>query len=108
MEKEYGRLKKRDDTDIVVRADDFGGKRGLTIREFVSNDRYTGFTKAGVRITSENFPKFKEMINSISEEDMKESSSEEGEENKEDKASSEGESDNSEASSGEKDSLPDY
>ncbi len=108
MEKEFGRLKKRDDTDIVVRVDDFGGKRGLTIREFVTNDRYTGFTKAGVRITPENFPKFKEMINSISEEEMKESSSEEGEETKEDKASSEEESDDGEASSGEKENLPDY
>lgn len=70
MEKEIGKLPKNDQTDIVIRIDDFGGKRGLTIREFVTSDRYTGFTKAGTRISPENFQKFKEMINSISDEDM--------------------------------------
>lgn len=73
MEKEIGKINKRDDTDIILRVDDFADKRGLTIREFVTSDRYTGFTKAGVRILAKDFPKFKEMINSISEEDMKES-----------------------------------
>jgi len=72
MEKDIGKIKKNDQSDIVVRIDDFGGNRGLTIREFVTSDRYTGFTKAGVRIKAEDFPKFKEMINSISEDEMKE------------------------------------
>ncbi len=72
MEKDIGRIKKNDNTDIIVRVDDFGGRIGLTIREFVTGDRYTGFTKAGVRISSENFPKFKEMINSVKDSDMKE------------------------------------
>jgi len=72
MEKDIGKIKKNDMADIVIRVDDFGGQRGLTIREFVTSDRYTGFTKAGVRISSENFPKFKEMINSVSEEEMQE------------------------------------
>jgi hypothetical protein len=71
MEKDIGKITKNDQTDIVVRVDDFGGKTGLTIREFVSSDRYTGFTKSGVRIPAEEFPKFKEMINSVTEEDMK-------------------------------------
>ncbi len=71
MEKDIGKIKKNDQSDIVIRIDDFGGERGLTIREFVTSDRYTGFTKAGVRIKAEDFPAFKEMINSISEEDMK-------------------------------------
>lgn len=71
MEKDIGKLPKNDQTDIVIRIDDFGGKRGLTIREFVTSDRYTGFTKAGVRIQGGDFAKFKEMINSISEDDLK-------------------------------------
>ena len=71
MEKDIGKIKKNDTTDIVVRIDDFGGKTGLTIREFVTGDRYTGFTKAGVRISAENFKNFKEMINSISEDDLR-------------------------------------
>ena len=71
MEKEIGKLQKKDDTDIVLRIDDFADKRGLTIREFVTSERYTGFTKAGVRILAKDWAKFKEMINSINDEDMK-------------------------------------
>ena len=76
MEKDLGRIKKNDTTDIVVRVDDFGGRKGLTIREFVKGDRYTGFTKSGVRILSENFDKFKEMINSVNKEDFEGAESE--------------------------------
>ena len=72
MEKDIGKIKKNDTTEVVIRLDDFSGRRGLTIREFVTSDRYTGFTKAGVRIQSADFKKFKEMINSIKDEDMKE------------------------------------
>ena len=71
MEKDIGKIKKNDTTDIVVRIDDFGGKTGLTIREYVTSDRYTGFTKAGVRILGADFTKFKEMVNSVSEEELK-------------------------------------
>jgi len=89
MEKDIGRLKKNDTSDIVIRVDDFGGQRGLTIREFVSSERYTGFTKSGVRILAKDFPKFKEMINSVSEDEMKASpekaeASKEADENLED------------------------
>lgn len=72
MEKDIGKISKNDTTEIVIRVDDFANRKGLTIREFVTSDRYTGFTKAGVRILSPDFAKFKEMINSITEEDMKE------------------------------------
>ena len=72
MEKDIGKIKKNDTTEIVVRVDDFGGRKGLTIREFVTSERYTGFTKSGVRILSGEFDKFKEMINSVSKEDMAE------------------------------------
>jgi hypothetical protein len=70
MEKDIGKIQKNDQSDIILRIDDFGGRRGFTIREYVTSDRYTGFTKAGVRILAKDFPKFKEMINSISDEDM--------------------------------------
>jgi hypothetical protein len=71
MEKDLGKIQKNPETDIIVRIDDFGGKRGLTIREFVHSERYTGFTKAGVRIRAENFDEFKAMVNSIDPEEMK-------------------------------------
>jgi len=72
MEKDIGRVPKNNDTDIVVRIDDFGGKIGLTIREFVKSERYTGFTKAGTRILAENFKVFKDLINSIDEKELAE------------------------------------
>lgn len=70
MEKDLGKIKKNDFTDIIVRLDDFGGRPGVTIREFVTGDRYTGFTKAGVKIHAADLPRFKEMINSITEKDL--------------------------------------
>lgn len=77
MEKDIGKLQKNDQTDIVIRIDDFADKRGLTIREFVTSERYTGFTKAGVRILAKDWAKFKEMINSIDDKDMQDEASEE-------------------------------
>lgn len=70
MEKDIGKIKKNDETDIVVRIDDFGGNNGLTIREFVHSEGYTGFTKAGVRIRADKFEEFKEMINSVNPSDL--------------------------------------
>ena len=70
MEKDIGKIKKNDITDIVVRLDDFGGKPGLTIREFTTSDRYTGFTKSGTRISQEAFKEFKDIINSIDEKEF--------------------------------------
>ena len=70
MEKDIDRIQKSSDTDIVIRIDDFGGKRGVTIREFVKNERYTGFTKAGLRIPADKFDIFKKAINSIDDKDL--------------------------------------
>ena len=79
MEKDIGKIKKNDTTDIIIRLDDFADRKGVTIREFVTSARYTGFTKSGVKIDASDFEKFKEMINSITEEDLKEEPEEEGE-----------------------------
>jgi len=81
MEKDIGKIKKNAETEIVVRVDDYGGKRGLTIREFVSSEKYTGFTKSGTRIPAEQFLAFREMINSINLDEMKASAEESEEEN---------------------------
>lgn len=72
MEKDIDRIPKNQETDIIIRIDDFGGKRGLTIREFVKSERYTGFTKAGTRIPAEYFKAFKQAINSIDEKEFTE------------------------------------
>lgn len=70
MEKDLGKIKKNAETDIVIRIDDFGGKPGLTIREYVSSEKYTGFTKSGTRIPSESFESFKKIINSVNSSDF--------------------------------------
>ena len=75
MDKDIGKITKGEFqgtvTDIVVGIREYNGKVGVDIREFVSGDRYTGPTKKGLRIPAESFHKFKEMINSISEHDLK-------------------------------------
>ncbi len=70
MEKDINRITKSPDTEIVIRIDDYGGRPGLTIREYVKSEKYTGFTKSGLRIPSEKFKIFKEIINSINEKDF--------------------------------------
>jgi len=70
MEKDIGKITKNSETDIIVRIDDYGGKPGLTIREFVKSEKYTGFTKSGTRIPAEKFLEFREMINSINIQDL--------------------------------------
>jgi hypothetical protein len=70
MEKEFGKIKKNAITDIIIRIDDFGGKPGLTIREFATSDKYTGFTKSGTRISAENFKDFKAIIDAVEEKDF--------------------------------------
>lgn len=71
MEKDIGKIKKNEITDLVVRVDDYGGKRGVTIREFTTSERYTGFTKSGTRIPADKFLEFRELINSINIEELK-------------------------------------
>ena len=66
MEKEVGRIKKNDTTEIVVKVDDYGGNLGVTIREFVTSDNYTGFTKQGTRITKEQWDAFKKLVGEVS------------------------------------------
>ncbi len=67
MEKDIGKISKNDTTDIVVRIDDFGGKVGVTIREFIKpgGSGYSGFTKAGTRIPADKFLEFRELVNTI-------------------------------------------
>ena len=71
MEKDIGKIEKNPETSIVVRVDDFGGRRGITIREFVKSEKYTGWTKSGTRIPAEEFENFKKLIVSINADDLK-------------------------------------
>lgn len=69
--KDIGKINKNSMTDIVVRIDEFKGKKGVTIREFNTSEKYTGFTKSGTRIPAEKFLEFRELINSIKLEELK-------------------------------------
>jgi len=84
MEKDIGKINKGEFqgtvTDIVIGVKEYNGRIGVDIREFVSSEKYTGPTKKGLRIPVESFQKFKEMINSITEEDLKEEPEEKKEE----------------------------
>ena len=75
MDKDIGRIKKGEYqgnvTEIVVGIREYNGKVGVDIREFTSGEKYTGPTKKGLRIPVEAFHKFKEMINSIKDDDLK-------------------------------------
>ena len=75
MEKDIGKINKGEYqgavTEIVVGIKEYNGKVGIDIREFITSERYTGPTKKGLRIPAADFQKFKEMINSITEEDLK-------------------------------------
>jgi hypothetical protein len=75
MEKDIGKINKGEyqgtTTEIVIGIKEYNGRIGVDIREFITGEKYTGPTKKGLRIPAEHFPKFKEMINSITEDDIK-------------------------------------
>jgi hypothetical protein len=75
MEKDIGKIKKGEYqgtvTEIVVGIREYKGKVGIDVREFATSEKYTGPTKKGLRIPSENFEEFKKMINSIKQDDLK-------------------------------------
>jgi len=59
---EIGRLKKNDTTEIVVQKTEYRGSVGIDIREYVTSDRYTGWSKNGIRIPVERWPEFKAIL----------------------------------------------
>ncbi|MDP3026175.1 MAG: PC4/YdbC family ssDNA-binding protein [Nanoarchaeota archaeon] len=96
MEKEIGKIKKNETTNIIVRVDEYKGKKGLTIREFVTSEKYTGFTKSGTRIPADEYLNFRDMINSVNLDDLTSSEKEAKEEETEVKEESEEESEEAE------------
>jgi hypothetical protein len=74
MEKEIGKISKGEyqgtKTEIVVGIKEYNGRVGIDIREFTQSESYTGPTKKGLRIPTEKFQDFKDMINSIDTNDL--------------------------------------
>jgi hypothetical protein len=62
---EIGRLRKNDTTEIVVQKTEFRGSVGIDIREYVTSERYTGWSKNGIRIPVEKWQDFKEILDQV-------------------------------------------
>jgi hypothetical protein len=62
---EMGRLRKNDTTEIVVQKTEFRGSVGIDIREYVTSERYTGWSKNGIRIPVEKWQDFREILGKV-------------------------------------------
>lgn len=62
---EVGRLRKNDTTEVVVRKTEFKGSVGIDIREYVTSEKYTGWSKNGLRIPVDQWKAFKEVLDKV-------------------------------------------
>ncbi|HOK58584.1 MAG TPA: PC4/YdbC family ssDNA-binding protein [Methanothrix sp.] len=65
MDEEIGRIRKNESTEVVVRKTEFRGSVGVDIREYLTSERYTGWSKNGVRIPIELWPEFKAILDRV-------------------------------------------
>ncbi|NYT01498.1 MAG: hypothetical protein GKC10_01905 [Methanosarcinales archaeon] len=65
MDEEIGRIRKNDTSEVVVRRTEFKGSIGIDIREYLTSERYTGWSKNGIRIPQEQWPSFKEILDRV-------------------------------------------
>lgn len=62
---EIGRIRKNDTTEIVIQKTEFKGSVGIDIREYVTSDRYTGWSKNGIRISVDKWKEFKAIMDRV-------------------------------------------
>jgi pimeloyl-CoA synthetase len=62
---EIGRLRQNETTEIVVQKTEYRGAVGIDLREYVTSERYTGWSKNGIRIPVEQWPDFKAILDSV-------------------------------------------
>ena len=62
---EIGRLKKNDTTEIVVQKTEYRGSVGIDVREYVTSERYTGWSKNGIRIPVEKWLDFNAILDQV-------------------------------------------
>jgi hypothetical protein len=65
LEQEFGRIRKSETTELVVRSTEFRGSAGIDIREYVTSEKYTGWSKNGIRIPVDQWRSFKEILEKI-------------------------------------------
>ena len=62
---EIGRVRKNETTEVVVRKTEFKGSMGIDIREYVTSEKYTGWSKNGLRIPIDQWKMFKEILDKV-------------------------------------------
>lgn len=62
---EVGRVRKNETTEVVVRKTEFKGTVGIDIREYVTSEKYTGWSKNGLRIPVDQWEAFKEVLDRV-------------------------------------------
>jgi hypothetical protein len=62
---EIGRLRKNETTEIVVQKTEYKGSVGIDIREYVTSDRYTGWSKNGIRVSVDKWKEFKAILDMV-------------------------------------------
>jgi hypothetical protein len=62
---EIGRIRKNDTTEIVVQKTEYKGSVGIDIREYVTSDKYTGWSKNGIRISVDKWKEFKDILDKV-------------------------------------------
>lgn len=67
MEEEIGRIKKSDSTDLILRKIEFRGSIGIDIREYVSSEKYSGWSKNGVRIPLDEWKAFRDLLDKVND-----------------------------------------
>jgi len=65
VDEEIGRIRKNDTSEVVVRRTEFKGSVGIDIREYLTSERYTGWSKNGIRIPLDQWPSFKEILDRV-------------------------------------------
>jgi ABC-type Mn2+/Zn2+ transport system ATPase subunit len=70
---EIGRMRKNDTTEIVVQKTEYRGSVGIDVREYVTSDRYTGWSKNGIRIPVEKWQQFKAILDLVNLEEKADS-----------------------------------
>jgi len=62
---EIGRVRRNETTEVVVRKTEFKGTVGIDIREYVTSEKYTGWSKNGLRIPVDQWKTFKEVLDRV-------------------------------------------
>lgn len=61
-----GRIRKNETTEVIIRKTEFKGSVGIDIREYVTSEKYTGWSKNGLRIPVDQWKSFKEILDKVS------------------------------------------